>query len=114
MISLRRLARKLSAGGMKWLWIGIAAVPAMRLYYVREMAAALMIFSIFFAGAATVVLIFFFLDLASQRIVGWIEVGVVRGLSWVSDAVKGVAARPGWGSVESHPSAIFPKRKAQS
>jgi hypothetical protein len=112
--SLGRLWHKLSAGGMKWLWIGIAAVPATRLYYVREMVAALMIFSIFFAGAATVVLVIFFVDLASQRFMVWAEAGVIRSLSWANDAVKGIAARPGWASVESHPSSILPKRKAQS
>jgi hypothetical protein len=112
--SLERSWHKLSAGGMKWLWIGLAAIPATRLYYVREMVAALMIFSIFFAGAAMVVLVLFFIDLASQRFMVWAEAGVVRSLSWANEAVKGVAARPGWASVESHPSSILPKRKAQS
>lgn len=102
MISLQRLPRKLSAPSTKWLWIGLAAVPAIRLYYVREMIAALMIFTVFFVGAATVVLIFFLLDLASQRIMAWIEAGVARALNWVNDAAKDVAAGPGLASLESH------------
>jgi hypothetical protein len=78
-ISLKRFLNKLAGTNTKkWIWIGLAAVPAIRLYYVREMIAALIIFSVFFVGAATVVLIVFLLDRASQHAMAWAEAGVVR------------------------------------
>jgi hypothetical protein len=62
----------------KWLWIGLAAVPAIRLYYVQEMIAALIIFSVLFVVAATLVLIIFLLDRASEHAMMWAEAGVAR------------------------------------
>ena len=62
----------------KWLWIGLAAVPAIRLYYVQEMIAALMIFSVLFVVAATLVLIIFLLDRASEHAMMWAEEGIAR------------------------------------
>jgi len=61
-ISFSRLLYKLAGTGRrKWIWIGLAAVPAIRLYYVQEMIAALIIFSVLFVGASMVVLIIFLL-----------------------------------------------------
>jgi hypothetical protein len=62
----------------KWIWIGLAAVPAMHFYYVQEMIAALIIFSVVFMGAATIVLIIFLLDRASEHAMIWAEEGVAR------------------------------------
>lgn len=109
MISWERLSHKLSLRRMKWLWIGLAALPALRLYYVREMVAALMIFSVLFAGAALIVLIFFLLDIASQRVVVWMEAGVVRALGWVNDSAKDVAT-----PLTSPPSPIASSQRDQS
>ena len=79
MISLRRLLVKLAGtNGKRWIWIGLAAVPAIRFYYVREMIAALIIFSVFFLAAATVVVIVFLLDRASEYAVTWAEAGMAR------------------------------------
>ena len=79
MISLRQLSHKLAGTDTKkWIWIGLAAVPAIRFYYVREMIAALIIFSVFFVGAATLVLIAFLLDRASEHAMIWAEAGVAR------------------------------------
>jgi hypothetical protein len=88
-ISLRRLSDKLAGiGRRKWIWIGLAAVPAIRIYYVQEMIAALIIFSVLFVGAATVVLIVFLVDSASQQIVVWAEAGVARLIHRVVEASK--------------------------
>jgi hypothetical protein len=88
-ISLRRLSHKLAGTGRrKWIWIGVAAVPAIRIYYVQEMIAALIIFSVLFVGAATVVLIIFLVDRASQQIVLWAEAGVARLIHRVVAASK--------------------------
>ena len=50
----------------------------MRLYYVQEMIAALIMFSVLFVAVAVVVLILFLLDRASQYAMTWAEAGVVR------------------------------------
>ena len=79
MISLRQLSQKLArTDAKKWIWIGLAAVPAIRLYYVREMLAALIMFSVLFVAAATIALLIFLLDRASQHAMIWAEAGVAR------------------------------------
>jgi hypothetical protein len=86
----------------KWLWIGLAAVLALRFYYVREMIAALIIFSVLFAAVAVVALIVFLLDRASQQIVVWAEPGVARlvrwfgDVPWIGDARDAIVATPAW------------------
>ena len=62
----------------KWAWLGLAAVPAIHFYYVQEMIAALIMFSVVFAGAATVALIIFLLDRAGQQAMTWAEASVAR------------------------------------
>ena len=66
------------------------------------MIAALIIFSVLFVGAATLVLIVFLLDGASQQIVVWAEAGVARLVHWVVDAVEGVIASPVWAHAMPH------------
>ncbi len=89
MISFTRLSHKLAGTDRKkWIWIDLAAAPTIRLYYVREMIAALIIFSVLFVGAATVVLIIFLVDRVSQQIVVWAEAGVTRLVHRVVDASK--------------------------
>jgi hypothetical protein len=87
---------KLPSPRMKWVLIGLSAIPALRIYYVREMVAALMIFSILFVAGAAVVLVLFLLDLASQRLLSWVERGVLRtpgcGVkAWRSLVTKGAS-----------------------
>ena len=57
----------------KWMWIGLAALVAIQLYYVQEMLAALLLFSILFALGAGVAVVLFLLDRASQRTLAWAE-----------------------------------------
>ncbi len=57
----------------KWLWVGLAALVAIQIYYVREMLAALFIFALLFGFGAIVAFILFVLDQASQKTVEWAE-----------------------------------------
>ena len=57
----------------KWLWIGLAALVAVQIYYVREMLAALLIFAVLFGIAAVIAFVLFVLDQASQKTVEWAE-----------------------------------------
>ena len=57
----------------KWLWLSLAALIAIQIYYVREMLAALFIFAVLFAFGAVVAFILFIFDLVSQRTVEWAE-----------------------------------------
>ena len=87
---------KLRTPRMKWVLIGLGALPALRIYYVREMVAALMIFSIVFVAGAITVLVLFLLDLASQRLLSWAEGGVLRAAvcavkAWRSLVTKGAS-----------------------
>ena len=57
----------------KGLWLGLAALIAVQIYYVREMLAALFIFAVVFALGAVVAFVLFLLDRASQRTAEWAE-----------------------------------------
>jgi hypothetical protein len=89
-VILRAIART------KWIWIGLAAALALRVYYIREMIAALMIFSVLFAAGAVVALAVFLVDRLSQQIVIWAEAGIRPVAHWVSDATEGIFATPAW------------------
>jgi hypothetical protein len=51
----------------------VAGVAAMRVYYVREMLAALVLFTILFGCVAVVFLMLFTLDRASQALLEFLE-----------------------------------------
>jgi hypothetical protein len=57
----------------KWLWLALAALIAIQIYFVREMIAALFIFSVVFALGAMIAFIVFLFDQVSQRTVEWAE-----------------------------------------
>jgi hypothetical protein len=57
----------------KWVWIGLAALVAIQVYYVREMLAALIIFAVLFGFGATIAFVLFLFDQASQKTVEWAE-----------------------------------------
>jgi hypothetical protein len=86
----------------KWIWIGLAAALALRFYYVREMIAALMIFSVLFAAGAIVALVVFLVDRASRQIVIWAEAGLGAVVHWVTDTAEGILAKPVWAQAVSH------------
>ncbi len=67
-------------GARKWMWIFLAAVLAVQLYFVRELLAALLLFTIGFAVLAGLALIFLLLERASQV-----------SLAWAGPRMRGVA-----------------------
>jgi hypothetical protein len=74
----------------KWMWIGLAVIAALQLYFVQEMIAAFVVFGVLFAVAAAVGLLVLVIDRASERTLAWAEVrtpAVVRtarrGLSFL-------------------------------
>jgi hypothetical protein len=101
-ISFRQLSHELSATNWKWTWIGLGALPAIHFYYVQEMIAALIMFSVLFVGAAIVVLIIFLLDRASQHVMTWAEAGVAWAVHRVVDAVEGNIASAVWAQAVPH------------
>ncbi len=60
----------------KWLWIGIptiAAVAAFQLYFVQEIIAALLLFTVLFVVVGFIVAVLWLIDRAGQRTVAWAE-----------------------------------------
>ena len=101
MISFKQLSLsgKVSAINWKtWIWIGLGlvAVPALRIYYVQELLAALIAFSILFVALYAVVLAIFLLARASKPIVVWAVPRVDRVLNWGFDAAEIVIANRVW------------------
>ena len=68
MISFRSISK---TGVRRWMWFGLIALAAIRLYYVQEMVAALIMFSVLFAFVAVMALILLLLDRASKRTLAW-------------------------------------------
>jgi hypothetical protein len=75
----------------KWIVLTTTVLIAVRVYYVQELIAAFVIFSLLFACLAGVVLIVFLLDHAAQTALAWAEV-CVRAF--------GRVARRGWERAE--------------
>jgi hypothetical protein len=74
-----------------WILPVFLTVGAMRVYYLREMMAALIIFSALFAFVTGVVLILFLLDRAGQRTLTWAE---ARTKSFARAAFRVLPPRP--------------------
>ncbi len=55
----------------KWMWYFLGALVAVQLYFVRELVAAFFLFALVFAVLASVALIVFLLDCASQLSASW-------------------------------------------
>jgi hypothetical protein len=61
---------------LKWILIGtaaIAAAAATRLYYVQEMLAALVLFTVLFSLVAGAVLLLIILDRGGEAVLGFLE-----------------------------------------
>jgi hypothetical protein len=58
---------------MKWILMGFAAIVAMRFYYVREMLAALVLFSALFGSVAAALALLFILDRAGRAATEFLE-----------------------------------------
>lgn len=57
----------------KWLWVTLAAAIAFQLYFVRELLAALFLFTLAFAVLAGLAVVFYLFDQAGQLSLAWVE-----------------------------------------
>lgn len=106
MISLKQLAEKASPAKWNiknvnrktWIWIGLglAALPALRIYYVQEMLAALIAFSILFGVIYIAVFTIFVVVRVSKPILVRAKPEVGRAAQWSLEAAEGVIASPVW------------------
>ena len=62
----------------KWLWIGLAALAALQIYFVQELMAALFLFSVGFVIIAVAALVIYLFDRASRRTMEWAEPQTLR------------------------------------
>jgi len=62
----------------KWLWISLAALAAVQIYFVQELMAALVLFSVFFTVVAAAALLIYLFDRAGQRTMDWAEPQTLR------------------------------------
>jgi hypothetical protein len=105
-ISFKQLLEKASAINWKmWLCVGLGllALPALRIYYVQEMLAALIGFSLLFAAIYVTVFAIFLLVRGSEPVIAWARPRVGRVLHWSAETGTGVArgtiASPDWAKV---------------
>ena len=99
MISFAELFHKLSAFcGKKWVLIGVGFVAglAVHIYYVQELLAGLILFSLLFVGAYAVALAVFFLARASRPAVAWAAPYAGRAGRWCVDSAERTIASPIW------------------
>ena len=103
MIWFKQLSEKASAINSKisrktWIWIGLslAALPALRIFYVQEMLAALIGFSILFVVIYAAVLSIFLLIRASKPLIVWTRPRVGRALQWSAETAESALANPSW------------------
>ena len=78
----------------KWLWIGLAAFVALQIYFVRELLAALMLFTGAFILCAIVVLVFYLIDRASRWGLGLAEHQAKRAIVAAEEISKKQLRRP--------------------
>jgi hypothetical protein len=62
----------------KWLWISLAALAALQVYFVQELMAALFLFSVGFVIIAVAALVIYSFDRASRRTMEWAEPQTLR------------------------------------
>lgn len=72
----------------KWLWIGLAAFAALQIYLVRELVAAMVLFSIMFVVVAIAALVIYLFDRAGQRTLEWAEPQTARAAQAARKALQ--------------------------
>jgi hypothetical protein len=85
--------------GRKWLWIGLAAFVAIQIYFVRELLAALFLFTVLFVIVASIALIVFLVDQVGQRTIAWAEPQTKQVAGQVAHRAAGFLRRA-WNSTE--------------
>lgn len=99
MIPLKRLLQKASTIDKKtWIWVGLGliAVPALRVYYVQELLAAFIAFSLLFVAVSIAVFAIFFLVRTIKPVIAWVTPKVLPVMQRSVDTVEGVIANPAW------------------
>lgn len=98
MISFQQLRGKAWIYRKTWIWValGLIALPALRIYYVQEMLAALIGFSLLFAGIFVAVLAVFVLARGSKPALMWSRRKVGRAIQRSVETAEDVVVRPEW------------------
>jgi hypothetical protein len=78
----------------KWLWIGLGVFAALQIYFVRELLAALMLFTGLFIVCAIIALIVYLVDLASRWGLSMAEIQAKRALTAAEEISKKPLRRP--------------------
>jgi hypothetical protein len=78
----------------KWFWVAVVAFVALQVYFVREMLAALVLFTGVFIVCALVALILYLIDRASQWGLGMAEHQAKRALLAAEEISKKQLRRP--------------------
>src|SRR5258707_13380622 len=78
----------------KWLWIALGALAALQIYFVRELLAALMLFTGLFIVCAVVALILYLVDRASRWGIGLAGHQAKRALIVAEEISKKQLRRP--------------------
>jgi ABC-type nickel/cobalt efflux system permease component RcnA len=101
-----------SAGKVSNLWWlgGLGGLVALKFYYVREMIAALVIFSALFAIGAAIVLVIFTLDYITQRTFAWAESGARRLRRWAANSSGATVGHIGLSSQRLRFSTVWSNR----
>jgi hypothetical protein len=81
-----------------WIWIGLSFVVilALHIYYVQELLAALILFSLLFVAVSAAALTIFLSVHATKPVIIWATPKVLRVAHWGADAVQGAIANQAW------------------
>ena len=104
----KRFGEKFSENkARKWIWLGllVLAFVALRIYFVQEMLAALMLFTGVFAIFAIAALVLYLVDRAGER-----------GLGWAGEHARPAAqlARRGWAAAEDFSKKPFHRPRSET
>ena len=105
MISFAEFSRKLSAfSGKKWVLIGIGFVAglAVHIYYVQELLAGVILFSLLFVCVYVAALAVLFLLRASKPVMAWAAPYASRAGRWCVDSAERTIASPIWARAVRH------------
>ena len=78
----------------KWLWTGLGAFVALQMYFVRELLAALMLFTGLFIVCALVALVLYLVDRASRWGLGFAGHHAKRAMTVAEEISKKQLRRP--------------------
>jgi hypothetical protein len=77
-----------------WMWLGLAAIIALQIYFVQEMLAALILFTGVFIIFAFTALVLYLIDRAGQWGLGWAGHQAKRAVTAAEEISKKQLRRP--------------------